>query len=108
MIGRRYRFHDAVRLLLAVVFVACLLGGCASATKVDDAPVRDDTLERYNRSARQAFDQGSFEQAAALYRKALDRATMRDDFEAIADARYNLAICLINQGALEEALAVIR
>ena len=66
------------------------------------------TLARFNRAARLAVDKGRLQQAASFYRKALDRAYVRDDTAAILDAQYNLAFCLMNLQFYEEALDVIR
>ncbi len=107
MIGSHHRSHAVWRILTAAAIAILTVAGCASSTKVDRAPAQDEYLQRYNRSALQAFDKGSWQQAAAYYRKALDRAYVRDDFEAIVDAHYNLAVCLINQRSYEEAFAVI-
>jgi tetratricopeptide (TPR) repeat protein len=63
---------------------------------------------RFNRAARQAYDKGRLEQAVSFYRKALEQAYVRDDTAAILDARYNLATCLMNLRAYEEALAVVQ
>jgi tetratricopeptide (TPR) repeat protein len=108
MTGRRRRLHAVSRFLLAVAVAACVVSGCASSTKVNDAPAQDEILERTNRSALQAFERGNFEQAAAFYEKALNRAYIRDDFNAIMNARYNLAICLINQQSYEKAFGVVQ
>jgi tetratricopeptide (TPR) repeat protein len=93
---------------MAVTIAASALSGCASPSKVNDAAAQDELLERYNRSARQAFESGRFDQAAGFYRKALERAYIRDDFEAVTDAYYNLAVCLTNQQAYEEALDALK
>ena len=108
MTGRQCRILTAGLLLVALAIAASAFSGCASSAKVNDAPLPDELLERYNRSALQAFENGRFDQAAAFYRKALDRAYIRDDAEAIADALYNLAICLTNQQFYEKALVVVK
>jgi tetratricopeptide (TPR) repeat protein len=108
MTGRHRRIRTAGLLLLALTIAASAFSGCASSSKVNDAPVQDQLLVRYNRSALQAFESGRFEQAAGFYRKALGRAYIRDDLEAIVDAHYNLAICLTNQQAYEEALDAVK
>jgi tetratricopeptide (TPR) repeat protein len=100
--------HTVGLLLVVVTLAASALSGCTSSAKVNNAPAQDHLLERYNRSARQAFEGDRFDQAAGFYRKALDRAYIRDDAEAIADARYNLAMSLTNQRSFEEALEVVK
>lgn len=85
-----------------------ILSGCGSSAPRQKGPTMDKNLERFNRAARLAFDKGRLQQAANLYRKALERAYVRDDTEAILDARYNLAICLTNLQSYKEALEVVR
>ena len=92
--------------LLLAMFVL-ILGGCGSSAPVQKSPAIDEDLERFNRAAQQAFDSGRLQQAVAFYRKALDRAYIRDDFSAALDAQYNMAVCLINLQSDAEAYAVI-
>ena len=104
-----------MRSLYGVGFIGLLmtaailtLSGCGSSAPRQEGPAVDNDLERYNQAARQAFDKGQLRQAANFYRRALDRAYMRDDTAAILDARYNLAVCLMNLQSYEEALAVVQ
>jgi len=108
MNGCRQSSLAVFRTLTAAAVALAVFGGCASSTKVGDVPARDEYLERYNRAALQAFEKGSWQQAAAYYQKALDRAYVRDDAGAIVDAHFNLAVSLINQRSYPEALRVIR
>jgi len=84
------------------------ISGCGSAPPKQEGPAIDEALERFNRAARLAFDKGRLQQAASFYRKALDRAYVRDDTAAILDAQYNLAFCLMNLQSYQEALGVVR
>jgi tetratricopeptide (TPR) repeat protein len=93
-------------LLLAVAVL--ILGSCGSSPVVQKGPVADQDLERFNRAAQQAFDIGKLQQAAAFYRKALERAYIGDDSGAIIDAQYNLAVCLMKLQSYQEALEVVR
>ena len=93
-----------IGLLMAVAVLT--LSGCGSSPPKQTGAARDQDLERFNRAARLAFDKGRLRQAAGFYRKALDRAYLRDDTAAILDAQYNLAICLMNLQSYEEALVV--
>ena len=93
--------------LLAAVAVMTL-SGCGSSPPKQKLPAPDQELERFNRSARLAFAKGRDEQAANLYRKALERAYRRDDTAAILDAQYNLAVCMLNLQSYDEALDVVR
>jgi tetratricopeptide (TPR) repeat protein len=95
-----------IGLLMAAAILT--LSGCGSAPPKQKIPATDADLERFNWSGRLAFDKGRLQQAASFYRKALDRAYLRDDTAAILDAQYNLAICLMNLQAYEEALGVVQ
>jgi tetratricopeptide (TPR) repeat protein len=95
-----------IGLLMAAVILT--VGGCGSAPPKQEGPPLDEALERFNRAARLAFDKGRLQQAASFYRKALDRAYVRDDTAAILDAQYNLAFCLMNLQSYQEALGVVR
>lgn len=99
-------FIWCIGLLLA--FAVLVFGGCGSSAPVQEGSAVDENLERFNRAAQQAFDNGRLQQAAAFYRKALDRAYIRDDFKAIVDAQYNMAVCLMNLQSYEEAFEVIQ
>ena len=95
-----------IGLLMAGALLA--VSGCGSAPPKQEGPAIDETLERFNRAALLAFDKGRLQQAASFYRKALDRAYVRDDTAAILDAQYNLALCLMHLQSYEEALGVVR
>jgi tetratricopeptide (TPR) repeat protein len=98
-------FARRIGLLLAVAILVS--GGCGSSAQIQKSPAIDEDLERFNRAAQQAFDSGRLQQAASFYRKALGRAYIRDDFRAVLDAQYNMAICLINLQSYAEAFEVI-
>jgi len=95
--------------LVAIALVTILwlfaAGGCGSSRGVQKGPGADENLARLNRAARIAYDNGQLEQAANLYRQALDRAYLRDDRQAIVDAHYNLAVCLLGLRSYDQALA---
>jgi tetratricopeptide (TPR) repeat protein len=95
-----------IGLLMAAAVLT--LSGCGSSAPRQKGPPIDEDLERFNRAGRLAFDKGRLQQAASFYRKALDRAYVRDDTAAILDAQYNLAICLMNLQAYAEALVVVQ
>jgi tetratricopeptide (TPR) repeat protein len=94
-----------IGLLMAAAVLT--LSGCGSSAPRQKGPPIDEDLERFNRAGRLAFDKGRLQQAASFYRKALDRAYLRDDTAAILDAQYNLAICLMNLQAYAQALVVV-
>ena len=108
MIRYRRQFYSSwlIGLLMAAAMLA--VGGCGSAPPKQEGPATDEALERFNRAARLAFDKGRLQQAVYFYRKALDRAYVRDDTRAILDAQYNLAFCLMNLQSYQEALGVVR
>ena len=93
---------------LVMVLAVLTLSGCGSSPPVQKGPAGDADLERFNRAGRQAFDKGQLRQAADFYRRALDRAYVRDDTAAILVAGYNLAVCLLNLQSYDEALEVVR
>lgn len=95
-----------IGLLLAIAIL--VFSGCGSSAPVQKEPAIDEDLERFNRAAHQAFDKGRLQQAAQFYRKALDRAYIRDDLRAVLDAQYNMAICLMNLQSYAEAFEVIQ
>ena len=95
-----------IGLLMAVVILT--VSGCGSSPPKQKGPAIDQDLERFNRAARLAFDKGRLQQAASFYRKALERAYVRDDTAAVLDAQYNLAFCLMNLQSYEEALGVVQ
>jgi tetratricopeptide (TPR) repeat protein len=83
-------------------------GGCGSSQVGRQSSGADENLALLNRSARIAYDNGQLEQAANLYRQALDRAYLRDDLGAIVDARYNLAVCMLGLRSYDRALDWLR
>ena len=94
---RFFRPTDSVwRIGLLLAAAILVFGGCGSSAPLQKGPAIDEDLERFNHAAQQAFDNGRLQQAVSFYRKALERAYIRDDFEAVLDAQYNMAICLIN------------
>jgi tetratricopeptide (TPR) repeat protein len=98
-----------IRLVGLILVTGVLLwGGCGSSPQVREKPGADRNLEQFIKAARQAFDKGQIEQAASLYRKVLERALVRDDSDAIVDAQYNLAVCLMKLNSNVEAMQVVR
>lgn len=81
------------------------LGGCASTPKPDPEPTTE--RQSLDRSARLAFSQGQYAQAATLYEAALDEALAEDAPEAIIDARFNLALSQTYLGKYRAALAQV-
>jgi tetratricopeptide (TPR) repeat protein len=67
-------------------------------------PGSDREFDRSSRMARVAFDNGQISQAIEGYKRALARAYITDDLNAIVDTRYNLAVCHLRQGNYPDAL----
>jgi tetratricopeptide (TPR) repeat protein len=95
------RLRVVVLVLMVLVLIA---GGCSSSRGVPKRSSDDENSARLNRSARIAYDNGQLEQAANLYRQALNRAYLRDDRKAVVDAQYNLAVCMLDLRFYDRAL----
>ena len=100
-LSSRFRFRFVVLLLTLIFLIA---GGCSSSRVVPKSSGVDEKSTRLNRSARIAYDNGQLEQAANLYRQALNRAYLRDDRKAVVDAQYNLAFCMLGLRSYDKAL----
>ena len=99
------RFHAVycpAYLWVVIIFVAIV--GCSSPPTNQNRSEVDEEFERINSAARLAFDYGQFQRALDLYNKALDRAYVLDDLNAIVDSKYNLAVCLIGLRLYDQAL----
>jgi len=93
--------------LVAVLALAVLAGCGGSRSRTPAGPAGDKTLSRNNQLALAAFRDGQTSEAAALYGKALTRATAMDDAAGISDAAYNLALCQTVLGQFDEAGATL-
>ena len=90
---------------LCVTVCLCIWAGCGGSRQVKpDMPGSDREFDRNSRIARMAFENGEFSQAIEGYKRALARAYVTDDLNAIVDTRYNLAVCHIRQGNYPDAL----
>ena len=76
------------------------LAGCATSPTV---PPKDKELSRTSDLARAAFEDSAVARAIDLYRKALNRAHAMDDATEIGNTAYNLALCHIILGQLDQA-----
>jgi tetratricopeptide (TPR) repeat protein len=85
--------------------VLTLLGCATSPTST--GPSEDKELSRTASLARAAFEEGATAKAIDLYRRALNRAHAMDDAAAIGNAAYNLALCHIIVGQLDQASALL-
>ena len=82
------------------------LAGCATSP-TSTVPSKDKELSRTSNLARAAFEDGATAKATDLYRKALNRAIAMDDAAEIGNAAYNLALCHIILGELDQASALL-
>jgi len=80
------------------------LVGCATSPT---APPKDKELSRTSDLARAAFQDGATARTVDLYGKALNRARAMDDATEIGNAAYNLALCHIILGQLDQASALL-
>lgn len=85
-----------------IILTFLTLVGCAVSPI---APPKDKALARTSNLARAAFDGGATSKAIDLYSKALNRAYVIDDAAEIGNAAYNLALCHIILGQLNQASA---
>jgi tetratricopeptide (TPR) repeat protein len=88
------------RFFITLTFLT--LVGCVTSPT---APPKDQELSRTSNLARVAFEDGATAKAIDLYRKALNRARAMDDATEIGNAAYNLALCHIILGQLDQASA---
>ncbi|MGD8953116.1 MAG: hypothetical protein PVI45_01970 [Desulfobacterales bacterium] len=87
--------------MLGLCAAVCLFiwTGCGGSRQVKaDVPGSDREFDRNSRMARMAFENGQISQAIEGYKRALARAYITDDLNAIVDTRYNLAVCHLRQG----------
>lgn len=90
-------------LLLAALAAGLALAGCAGTAEREPASIsKRETLDR---SARLAFAQEQYGQAATLYAAVLQAALAEDEAARIIDARFNLALCQTYVGEYDAALA---
>jgi tetratricopeptide (TPR) repeat protein len=87
-----------------IVLALLTLVGCATSP-TSTLPPEDKELSRTSNLAHAAFEDGATAKAIDLYRKALDRACAMDDAAEIGNAAYNLALCHIILGQLDQASA---
>ena len=93
--------------MLGLCAAVCLFiwTGCGGSRQVKaDMPGSDREFDRSSRMARVAFENGQISQAIEGYKRALARAYIADDLNAIVDTRYNLAVCHLRQGNYPAAL----
>jgi tetratricopeptide (TPR) repeat protein len=82
------------RFFVASVSSLLLLAGIGCGGPIPP-PAKDVEYTQAMATARISFERGHPDQAAVFYEQALRRAEARDDAADIADAAYDLALCLI-------------
>lgn len=89
-----------LRRRLAPLLLLLVTVGCGSGPPPADPPAAaaDAGLAAERRLAQNAFRARSYEQAAALYGRVLERAYARDDLAMIGDAGYELAVVELRRG----------
>ena len=87
------------------ILAVTVLAGCGA--RMAAVPPQDKELSRDMRLARAAFDDGEATRAVDLYSRALKRATAMDDAPEIVNAAYNLALCQVILGRLDQAGAAL-
>jgi tetratricopeptide (TPR) repeat protein len=95
------------RWIFGLCAAVCLFiwAGCGGSRQVkSNIAGSDREFDRSSRMARVAFENGQNSQAIEGYKKALVRAYITDDLNAIVDTRYNLAVCHLRQGDYPAAL----
>jgi len=90
------------RFFIALILLA--LVGCATSPT---SPPKDKELSRTSNLARAAFEDGATARAIDFYRKALNRARAMDDATEIGNAAYNLALCHVVLGQLDQVTALL-
>ena len=88
------RFFSTLMLLTLV--------GCTTSS-TSTAPSGDKEISRTSNFARIAFENGSTAKAIGLYEQALKRARATDDATEIGNVAYNLALCHVILGQLDQA-----
>ncbi len=85
-----------------VALALLTLAGCATSP-TSTVPPKDKELSRTSNLARVAFEEGATAKAIDLYGKALNQARAMDDAAEIGNTAYNLALCHIILGQLDQA-----
>lgn len=79
--------------------MVCLVAGCATPK----GPAMDPQIKVTAEAAQAAFQRGEVARADVLYGKALARARLSDNRDEIVRNAYNLALCKMIAGRLDEA-----
>lgn len=88
---------------VAVLGVVVVLAGCSTP----QPPPPDPQIKQFAEGAGAAYQRGEVERADALYAKALQRARLSDNRLEISRNAYNLAVCRMTEGKLDEARGLL-
>ena len=88
---------------LAALAVLAVVSGCSTPKP----STLDPEIKQFADGANAAYHRGEVERADALYGKALQRARLSDNRVEISRNAYNLALCRMGAGKLEEARGLL-
>ena len=95
--------------LLTTPLLSTILCCSCASTKSGETPHKRDTeIERNFSLASTAYSSGDPHKASLYYFKALERARFINDPQAIGNAAYNYAACLIQAGDISNALTFLQ
>ena len=96
------------RRVVLTLMIGLVLAACGGSQPPPPPKPSDPSLDSGWRLARFALQNGEYDQAEALYERALQRAYARDDAQAIGDIGYEYALALLRNGKAEAAGAQTR
>lgn len=96
------------RRLVLTLLAGLALAACGGSQPAPPSKPSDPSLDSGWRLARFALQNGDYDQAEALYERALQRAYARDDAQAIGDIGYEYSLALLRNGKAEVAAAQTR
>lgn len=83
--------------------VLAVVSGCSTPRP----PVLDPQIKQFSDGANAAYHRGEVERAEVLYAKALERARLSDNRREVSRNAYNLALCLMVEGKLDQARGLL-
>lgn len=92
--------------VLTLLCLTSILTSCSA--RAPSEPLRDRRQDQLHHAAHAEFRRGHFVQAMRLYEQALQRAYLRDDAHAVANALYNLAASHARLRHFDQARELLR